>query len=173
MSRYYVYELADPRTGEVFYVGKGKGWRINQHEKEARSGAETPKCRLIRDIEADGHAIIKRKIKWFADEQDAYDFEADHIQSIGWGKLTNLALGGGFARGLITRAQDAEEARACAELVNRTKDGQIGSILVAGQVLDLLPILAAYKDKLRDIAVRRGVDWVNRHTTPVGVQLVM
>ena len=33
---YYVYELIDPRDDRVFYVGKGKKGRIDQHEAEAR-----------------------------------------------------------------------------------------------------------------------------------------
>jgi hypothetical protein len=33
--KYYVYRLIDPRNGETFYVGKGKGNRIFQH---ARAG---------------------------------------------------------------------------------------------------------------------------------------
>jgi hypothetical protein len=28
---YYVYLLIDPRNDKVFYVGKGKGNRVNQH----------------------------------------------------------------------------------------------------------------------------------------------
>lgn len=33
--KYYVYALRDPRDGHVFYVGKGKGSRINVHNFEA------------------------------------------------------------------------------------------------------------------------------------------
>ena len=32
---YYVYVLVDPRTKQVFYVGKGKGNRVFDHEREA------------------------------------------------------------------------------------------------------------------------------------------
>ena len=30
---YYIYKLIDPRTGKPFYIGKGKGNRLHQHEK--------------------------------------------------------------------------------------------------------------------------------------------
>jgi hypothetical protein len=33
--KYYVYELVDPRTSRVFYVGKGRGKRMHAHEREA------------------------------------------------------------------------------------------------------------------------------------------
>ena len=36
MGQFYVYTLAYP-DGKVFYVGKGSGYRIDQHEMEART----------------------------------------------------------------------------------------------------------------------------------------
>ena len=32
--KFYVYLLLDPTSGEIFYVGKGKGNRVFQHFKE-------------------------------------------------------------------------------------------------------------------------------------------
>ena len=34
MNEFYVYELIDPRTNSVFYIGKGKGKRVFQHLNE-------------------------------------------------------------------------------------------------------------------------------------------
>ena len=31
---YYVYRLIDPRNGQTFYVGKGKGNRVFSHAKQ-------------------------------------------------------------------------------------------------------------------------------------------
>ncbi len=41
---HYVYQLVDPRNGEIFYIGKGRFERIFQHEIEARRGLQTRKC---------------------------------------------------------------------------------------------------------------------------------
>jgi hypothetical protein len=63
---FYVYRLIDPRNGETFYVGKGKGNRVFDHLREALridgdEDAEDQKLSRIRDIHnADlevGHVI--------------------------------------------------------------------------------------------------------------------
>ena len=45
---YYVYALRDSGTGEVFYIGKGKGNRIFSHEIEAKKNPEAEKENLAR-----------------------------------------------------------------------------------------------------------------------------
>ena len=35
--QYYVYALVDPRTDQIFYVGKGAGNRVFQHIAEAEA----------------------------------------------------------------------------------------------------------------------------------------
>jgi predicted DNA-binding transcriptional regulator AlpA len=81
-KKYYVYTLAYP-NGEVFYVGKGTGDRIHQHEYEAaRSGKEASyyynnpeKHAIIRGIWAQG-GQVKKEIVFETDiEQDAYIYE--------------------------------------------------------------------------------------------------
>lgn len=57
---FYVYGLADPRTGEIFYVGKGRNDRWHSHIKSANQRGEeeeTEKRARIREIEASGVAV--------------------------------------------------------------------------------------------------------------------
>jgi hypothetical protein len=51
-SIWYVYDLIDPRSMSVFYVGKGKGNRIEAHEKDAAKpdAACSKKINKIKDI---------------------------------------------------------------------------------------------------------------------------
>ncbi len=88
--KFYVYELIDPRDDSVFYVGKGCGDRIDQHEKETRNGVSSKKCNKIRRIINSGLAIGKRKVAYFRDEQDAYEFEDRLIREYGKDALTNV-----------------------------------------------------------------------------------
>lgn len=96
LSRWYVYELADPRTGCVFYVGKGTKNRIASHEIEAASKPQvcSQKLRKIRDIWAAGFSVDRRFNAFFWDEQAAYDHETEVILSHGLENLTNVLPGG-------------------------------------------------------------------------------
>jgi hypothetical protein len=50
MSRFFVYDLIDPRNDEVFYVGKGTKNRPYEHAKYAKAGVRSRKCNRIREI---------------------------------------------------------------------------------------------------------------------------
>jgi hypothetical protein len=93
-AKWYVYELIDPRNGKVFYVGKGKNQRIDDHEWEAKGTGTSHKCNKIRSIWADKLEIGKRKIAQFWDEEAAYECEAERIEEIGLDNLTNVLPGG-------------------------------------------------------------------------------
>lgn len=166
----YVYELIDPRDGAVFYVGKGKGDRILAHEREAAAGRVSRKCARIRDIWDAGLVVERRKVRSFADEQAAYDFEAALIETRGLHTLTNAKPGGGSPRSGPYLSVDREEVRAFAEFFNRTRNGAITSILVGGKVLDLQPIAEEYARRLASIAARRGAEWVNGIAKTRGVR---
>lgn len=92
--RWYVYELIDPRTDLVFYVGKGSGNRIDHHEKETLRGVCSKKINKIKSIINKKLAIKKQKIAYFCDEQMAYDYETDRIDFYGLENLTNVMAGG-------------------------------------------------------------------------------
>jgi hypothetical protein len=94
-TRWYVYELVDPRTGETFYVGKGTGKRIEAHEAEAKAGQVcSKKVFHIKEIWASGKEVERRFNAMFWDEQAAYDHETDLIATIGLDNLTNVLPGG-------------------------------------------------------------------------------
>lgn len=93
MTNCYVYTLAYP-DGTVFYVGKGTGNRINDHEREAKQGKKSYKCNVIRGIWKDGGQIIKTKVQDGMTDEAAYKLEIDLIRMYGREHLTNLTDGG-------------------------------------------------------------------------------
>ena len=90
---YYVYTYAWP-NGEVFYVGKGTGNRIDLHEHEARLGYRTRKCDVIREIWRSGGQVIKSKVYETTIERDAFLYEWTLINLVyGRENLTNQSSG--------------------------------------------------------------------------------
>mgnify|MGYP003667596765 CR=1 FL=1 len=58
--RHYVYRLIDPRTGETFYVGKGRGDRVFAHARGVIDGeddAASEKLKRIRQIQSAGFDV--------------------------------------------------------------------------------------------------------------------
>jgi hypothetical protein len=86
---WYVYLLGDPRSGAVFYVGKGSGNRAYQHGAEARDRADQPdlqkaKHERILDIEGAGHAVtVEIRRHALPDEITAYLIKSALISSTG------------------------------------------------------------------------------------------
>ena len=92
-GKFYNYLLIRS-NGVVFYVGKGTGNRINDHESEARKGMQSHKCNIIRQEWANGEEIIKQKIAFFDNEEDAYQLEVLLINFFGRENLANGTDGG-------------------------------------------------------------------------------
>ncbi|MCP5500968.1 MAG: hypothetical protein H7A25_13765 [Leptospiraceae bacterium] len=78
--RFYVYRLIDPRNGETFYVGKGKGNRVFQHINDTLSksdvDADSDKLTRIREILNSGLKIIHIIHRHGMDEKTAIEVEA-------------------------------------------------------------------------------------------------
>lgn len=93
--RFYVYTLADSRDGEVFYVGKGCGQRMYQHEKDCRAGrvVNGDKHAKISAIIRAGAAVVAQKVHDGLTESEALDAERALIRSIGIRRLTNVMPG--------------------------------------------------------------------------------
>ena len=57
----YVYGLIDPRTNKIFYIGKGSGNRVFNHEKESMNSIDCDKLKLktISEILNEGKEVKK------------------------------------------------------------------------------------------------------------------
>ena len=95
---WYVYRLVDPRNGETFYVGKGRGNRVFQHAigalRDQKEDSIDLKIQRIKDIKSVGlevcHLIHRHNI---SSETLAYEIEAAVIDC--YPGLTNKVGGHG------------------------------------------------------------------------------
>jgi len=88
----YVYRLIDPRNGETFYVGKGKGNRLFAHiHEQVEENDPNNKLRRIRDIHLGGFEVAHVVHHHGMDEQTALEVEAALIDA--YPGLTNIASG--------------------------------------------------------------------------------
>ena len=91
---FYVYFLRDPRTGEVFYIGKGRGNRIFDHLSGATdSDIEAEKLDKIREISSSGNEVQHYVLRHGLTEEVAFEVEASLIDFIGVENLLNLQSG--------------------------------------------------------------------------------
>jgi len=82
--QWYVYRLIDPRNGETFYVGKGKGNRIFAHicqEASVKLDELDPKLERIRDINISGFEVAHIIHRHGLDENTAVEVEAALIDA--------------------------------------------------------------------------------------------
>ncbi len=148
---YYVYELVDGRDGAVFYVGKGRGKRIEAHEAQARKGEGSDKCDRIREIWAAGSKVIRQEIAYFADEQAAYDFEALRIAE--YDSLTNVTRNDARRARTRPRELDPRYLKVVAWWLKTTKAGTIAPRFSDPDK----PFAAA----LANVMVRRGREFLD------------
>jgi uncharacterized protein len=89
-----VYLLRDPRTGEIFYIGKGIGNRVFQHVAEALQVFDpTDKLERIRDIHNEKLEVDYKFIRHGLTEKEAFEVEAALIDLMGLSRLTNSVVG--------------------------------------------------------------------------------
>ena len=98
INGYYVYALIDPRSNDVFYIGKGIGNRVFSHEAESGKSPEPEKEKIqrIQDIENDGFSVKRIIVNWGLSEQEAFAAEASLINLlnvISDVRLTNIVAG--------------------------------------------------------------------------------
>ncbi len=100
---YYVYQLIDPRTDEVFYIGKGCKKRMYRHVENVErgripNGSNKKLSNKIKKILYFRLKIKYKKVFVTKNEQKAYDKEQELIQKIGLENLCNLVEGGSKGR---------------------------------------------------------------------------
>ena len=88
--RHYVYLYIDPASGDVFYVGKGKGNRAFDHLDDR---SESGKCDRIKAIRKTGCEPQIELLAHGLDENAALQLEAAAIDLIGRRTLTNSVRG--------------------------------------------------------------------------------
>jgi hypothetical protein len=109
-SNFYVYGHYTADTDELFYVGKGRGFRSNEKSKLRRS-------KFWHNV-ASKHGVVVRIIKENLSEGDAFDLERTLIRLHGKrydgsGTLVNLTDGGegtsGFRRENVVISEDTRK----------------------------------------------------------------
>ena len=120
LGDYYVYGLIDPRTNQIFYIGKGTGNRVFEHEKESINspGSEKTKLKTISEIKSLGLSVKKIIINSNLTESEAFAAEAalinafNYVSDVG---LTNIVAGHHSAEALsvedFEKIYGAEELR--------------------------------------------------------------
>jgi hypothetical protein len=122
--QYYVYRLIDPRTGQTFYVGKGKGNRVYAHINDALKSFDgqsyesndedesSEKIKQIREIKAAGLEVIHVIQRYGLTEKEAFEVEAALIDC--YPGLTNIQGGYSSDRG-VNSAEVLQRVLSCEE----------------------------------------------------------
>lgn len=117
--QYYVYRLIDPRDGQTFYVGKGKGNRIFSHiydEQISKEGDSlSDKIQRIRDIKASGLAVLHVIHRHALDEKTAFEVEGALIDA--YLGLSNIQNGSGNSENGVMHVHEINQKYAAIEAV--------------------------------------------------------
>lgn len=161
--RTYVYRLIDPRNGETFYVGKGKGNRVFEHMcAEVTKEDPGEKLARIREIALAGlkvgHVIHRHGL----DDKTAFEVEAALIDA--YPGLTNEVAGVGSSEYGAMHAQeviakykaDTAEFRHRAILINVNRSATERSLYEATNFCWVISPQRAGRAELV-LAVRHGL----------------
>ena len=110
---FYVYRLIDPRNGQTFYVGKGKGNRVFSHAKgEVENGRDelSEKLKRIREIKNDGFEVAHIIHRHGLDEKTALEVEASLIDA--YPEVLNEVSGHDPERGIMHAQEVIEQYQA-------------------------------------------------------------
>lgn len=92
--QYYVYRLIDPRNGDTFYIGKGKGNRVFAHARgDLEKDSLSEKMSRIRAIKITGFAVAHVIHRHGLTDECALEVEAALIDS--YPGITNIMDGHG------------------------------------------------------------------------------
>ncbi|HMO16845.1 MAG TPA: hypothetical protein PKA63_01435 [Oligoflexia bacterium] len=92
--QYYVYRLIDPRNGETFYIGKGKGNRVFAHARgEIEGDSLSEKMSRIRAINLAGFEVAHVIHRHGMTEDTAFEVESALIDA--YPGITNVMDGHG------------------------------------------------------------------------------
>ena len=119
LGDFYVYGLIDPRNRKIFYIGKGTGNRVFDHERESISSPDSDKLKLktIAEIKASGLNTEKIIINCNLSEDEAFAAEAALINAFNYIedlKLSNIVSGHHSAEALSV--EDFETINGAEEL---------------------------------------------------------
>lgn len=163
---YYVYRLIDPRYGETFYIGKGKGNRVFSHVRD-ETGNESDdlsdKLSRIRQIRVAGFEVAHVIHRHGMTEEQAFEVEAALIDA--YPEVANEVSGkASDERGLMHANQilekyEANEAefkhRALLITINRTATERESIYAAVRYAWKLDPSKAARAEVV--LAVRQGL----------------
>lgn len=118
LDGYYVYALIDPRTDAAFYIGKGMGDRVFNHEIEHDKNPESEKRKIqtIYEIEAANLCVKRVLLNWGLSESEAFAAEASLINYLNFTKredLTNLVAGHHVHEGLTVEEFEQQYGAEC------------------------------------------------------------
>lgn len=167
-GKFYVYALIDPLDNSPFYIGKGSGDRAYEHEKEARRGGCTPKCKKILEILCAGREIKVEIVRRFHKEDAAYAHEERLIKKIGIENLTNLAPGGRNPYAHKTDEQrewDATIVRLHSKISKVRERNLIPCMRFAGELFEIKQELLDKADGwFAQVSQRRNASWIAKHS---------